>query len=568
MLLLTPFVTILRVDEASGTVLHAPLWPAPQGSQDMRLDIASPLEKPAAFAGLPGIMLEPTGDGQSIFLTRDRRDLCAHPTQTAAFLRSHDEGRFAFLPVRETAVAHLRDILAHRWRNGGDADAPACTPAATAPFLLDFGRFSADLHDGMPIQDNANPDTYELWQGKSRIAIDRAGTRRPEILLRRRPEFRQPPIVPTIQALHETPDARFLIEAESEMLSLPLTVCAADHAWLYDKPYADFPQITGRIRCQPAVTREHDKFVMLARHTEGSIFDAWSFSTEFGYTDHLGTDAPRHLPLPAGMRCEGDRLFVDQAVLDAAPRLTGPHIVFTTPNLPNYAHWLIDAILPLTVLVAHAPRHTKIILPATLRGFGGSQIRICDHHDILRAFGLSDLAFVELADPYVRADDVYWLDGGFIHNMPGAWLRALRERVMGHRPAPAQDRNLYIARRGTRQVENAAEIERFLLRRNFTFHTLDDVSIDDQIDLFSRADWVVAAHGAELGNLLFCQPGTKVLELSPALDFKPYFSYMCNKLSLQHGVLPCPTTDGGFSGRMIVDMDKFRALFRMLHHRL
>jgi capsular polysaccharide biosynthesis protein len=179
-----------------------------------------------------------------------------------------------------------------------------------------------------------------------------------------------------------------------------------------------------------------------------------------------------------------------------------------------------------------------------------------------------DLAFVELADPYVRADDVYWLDRGFIQNMPAAWLLGLRERVMKRRPAPARDRNVYIARRGTRQVENATEVERFLLRRNFTFHTLDDLSIDDQIDLFSAADWVVAAHGAELGNLLFCQPGTKVLELSPELDFKPYFSYMCNKLSLHHGVLPCPTTDGGFNGRLVVDMNKFRALFRMLHHRL
>jgi hypothetical protein len=568
MFLLTPFVTILRVEEASFTVLHAPLWPVPQGSHDMRLDISPPLETPVTFAGLPGMILEPAADGQSVFLTRDGRDLCVHPAQRAAFLRSHDEGRFAFLLVSETAAANLRDIVSHRWRDGGGGDAPVCTPMPAEPFLLEFGRFSIDLQNAMPIRCGEAGDAYELGQGPSTHMIHRAGRGRPEILLRRRPQFRQPPIVATIQALHDTPDSQLLVAAESEMLALPLTVCAADHAWLHDKPYAHFHQITGRVRCQPAVVRESDKFVMLARHTEGHVFDARSFSTEFGYTDHLGTNAPRHLPMPPGMRCEGDRLFVDRATLDAAPRLAGPLIVFTTPNLPNYAHWLIDAILPLTVLMAHAPAHAKIILPATLRGFGGNPIRICDHHDILRAFGLSDLAFVELADPYVRADDVYWLDRGFIQNMPAAWLLGLRERVMKCRPAPARDRNVYIARRGTRQVENATEVERFLLRRNFTFHTLDDLSIDDQIDLFSAADWVVAAHGAELGNLLFCQPGTKVLELSPELDFKPYFSYMCNKLSLHHGVLPCPTTDGGFNGRLVVDMNKFRALFRMLHHRL
>jgi capsular polysaccharide biosynthesis protein len=135
-------------------------------------------------------------------------------------------------------------------------------------------------------------------------------------------------------------------------------------------------------------------------------------------------------------------------------------------------------------------------------------------------------------------------------------------------PIGRRNARLYIARRGTRRVANAAQIESFLTKRGFTIHTLDDSSIDQQIDLFSEAEWVVAPHGAELGNLLFCAPGTKVLELSPDVDFKPYFSYMCNKLALTHGVLPCATTDGGFNTDMTVNMEEFSALFRMLRHRL
>lgn len=79
---------------------------------------------------------------------------------------------------------------------------------------------------------------------------------------------------------------------------------------------------------------------------------------------------------------------------------------------------------------------------------------------------------------------------------------------------------------------------------------------------------MIGPHGAELGNLLFCRPGYKVLELSPDADFKPFFSYMCNKLGLVHGVLPRATTTRGFNGDIILDMHKFTALFRMMKHRL
>jgi capsular polysaccharide biosynthesis protein len=237
--------------------------------------------------------------------------------------------------------------------------------------------------------------------------------------------------------------------------------------------------------------------------------------------------------------------------------------------LSHYTHWLIDNLLPLSILLQHAPPGARILVPSTLRGFKNNLTRICDHHDIIRCFGFADLPFTEVAEPFCLVEDIIWLDQGFIEYMPAAVLRDFRARVMRNRnPIGRRNARLYIARRGTRRVANAAQIESFLTKRGFTIHTLDDSSIDQQIDLFSEAEWVVAPHGAELGNLLFCAPGTKVLELSPDVDFKPYFSYMCNKLALTHGVLPCATTDGGFNTDMTVNMEEFSALFRMLRHRL
>jgi capsular polysaccharide biosynthesis protein len=102
----------------------------------------------------------------------------------------------------------------------------------------------------------------------------------------------------------------------------------------------------------------------------------------------------------------------------------------------------------------------------------------------------------------------------------------------------------------------------------FSTHMLEDLSFDEQITLFSQAEFVVAPHGAGLANLLFCQPGTKVLELCPETEYRPFFAYMSSKLGLTHGIMPCPTTDQGFNGDLQPDMEKFAGLFRMLKHHL
>ena len=44
---------------------------------------------------------------------------------------------------------------------------------------------------------------------------------------------------------------------------------------------------------------------------------------------------------------------------------------------------------------------------------------------------------------------------------------------------------------------------------------MDGKTIKEQANLFAQAEAIVAAHGAALTNLLFVQPGTKVIELMP-----------------------------------------------------
>jgi capsular polysaccharide biosynthesis protein len=561
MLLLTPFVTLLRirVEANVGAIIHTPLWPIPVGSNDFLTALPQTLEAPAPVSGVPDLVAIPGEQPRTVFLARGSHDLAVHRLKQAAFLRSHSVGRFPYLLIGQADLANLRDLLASRWV---DHDGVAATPWPCPSFSLDLGTSRVDLTLDLPILDGA---ACHLVTNAGPLVLTRRGKARQEILLCPAPPETRPNEAASREAFDASPDQTLPLPGEHEILSAPMTVCEADRKWLYERPYLGIAPITGRYRCTPRIVRHSNKFVMLARWCEGIVFDEHGIYSEFGYTRALGDGTDRFLPMPDGMRCERDRLFLDRDVLASAPRLCGPHITFSNPNFSNYTHWLIDALLPLLVMLDHTPTEAKLLLPGTLRGFGSSPLPVCDHHDILRAFGFAELPAVEVAAPFCHVEDLYWLDDCFIPNMPSENIRALRARVASLRPpARRRDRRLYIARRRHRQVSNIAEMQPLLDQNGFTTHTLDDLSVDEQIELFSHAQFVISPHGAELGNLLFCHPGTKVLELAPDCHFLPYFSYMSSKLGLTHAILPCPTDTNDFKGTMHVDIRKFTSLFRML----
>jgi capsular polysaccharide biosynthesis protein len=69
---------------------------------------------------------------------------------------------------------------------------------------------------------------------------------------------------------------------------------------------------------------------------------------------------------------------------------------------------------------------------------------------------------------------------------------------------------------------NEEEIVLGLSRRGFLCVTLEEMSLVDQIALFSEAEAIVAPHGAGLTNLVWCAPKTKVLEI-----FSPLYVNLC-----------------------------------------
>jgi capsular polysaccharide biosynthesis protein len=51
---------------------------------------------------------------------------------------------------------------------------------------------------------------------------------------------------------------------------------------------------------------------------------------------------------------------------------------------------------------------------------------------------------------------------------------------------------------------------------------LEKLSLAERIRIFSSAEAVISPHGAGLANLVFCKPGTKVIEV-----FNPSYAFPC-----------------------------------------
>lgn len=123
-------------------------------------------------------------------------------------------------------------------------------------------------------------------------------------------------------------------------------------------------------------------------------------------------------------------------------------------------------------------------------------------------------------------------------------------------------RKLYLSRSGRRQVKNEAEVREVL--KEFDFEILEDVSrtVDEQIRLFAEAAVVVGPHGAGFTNLLWCQPGTKVLECFYGGYTPPFFYYISQLLGLEYSRMVDDSDDSEdwslIGMDMTVDVDVLR----------
>lgn len=181
----------------------------------------------------------------------------------------------------------------------------------------------------------------------------------------------------------------------------------------------------------------------------------------------------------------------------------------TRGSADNYYHFLLDVLPRLAVLQESMPE----MLPDAWYVNSGRRYQ----RRLLELVGLGDVHVVEptknahvvaerLVVPCIPNPDLIappWTT---------SWLRnTLSPQNLADKP-----RRLYVTRGDrpqTRRLVDEAEHLRLLERHGFVRFDPGEHDVQDQIDTFAAAEAIVAPHGAALANLVFCQPGVRVLEL-------------------------------------------------------
>ena len=218
----------------------------------------------------------------------------------------------------------------------------------------------------------------------------------------------------------------------------------------------------------------------------------------------------------------------------ASERLEGTSALLLLSSSRNYYHWL-HQIFPQAsaILMAHPLGAIDQWLVRELPDFGAEMLeRLGIDLNRVRRVGECALTCERLVVGTVPSMGAL--------DYTGEWPRSLIRRAFGPIPQEKPWRRLYLRRADDdrRPILNRRELEALLLDHGYEILELEGLSVKAQAAYLAEASHVVAAHGAGLANLVFCAPGTRVIELLPRLWPSPLFGMVSQTCGLDHTFLP------------------------------
>jgi capsular polysaccharide biosynthesis protein len=210
--------------------------------------------------------------------------------------------------------------------------------------------------------------------------------------------------------------------------------------------------------------------------------------------------------------------------LPYARDLPGLSAVISTPEAAtNYSHWMMDLMPRLELLERAGFGPEKV--DRYLVNLGGSAYE----RETLRLAGIPTEKIVPVnSASHFRCDRVvttslrqrHWQ-----HSLPARVPNFLRRIAGRGKASPPGTQRLYLTRRTAsfRRVLNEEALSAMLSANGFEVIDPASLSVTEQAALFGSAAVIVSPHSSAMTNLVFCQPGTVVLEIFPADYFDVSF---------------------------------------------
>jgi len=238
-------------------------------------------------------------------------------------------------------------------------------------------------------------------------------------------------------------------------------------------------------------------------------------------------------------------------------RLRGSVAVVGCAGAGNYYHWLIDALPRLIALrdsgkfrasdYVAVPRSSLPAIHESLALLGIDRDRIVSFgrwtqvqaDQVLVASATSHL--IGPTSTTVSGLRRSFRDSGDHLSVGKTWTSVPTSEeksiVATHSPGAKSGRRLLIIRRSTRAFQRSDAVVAALKPFGFEPVCLDGMRFTDQIVLFSSARAVVGVHGAGLANIVWCSPGTRLLECYPSNYLNPCFRSLSAASGMLHSFI-------------------------------
>lgn len=226
----------------------------------------------------------------------------------------------------------------------------------------------------------------------------------------------------------------------------------------------------------------------------------------------------------------GDEIIYPILMSSRLPRVTTTDetvaVLSSHCSWSNYGHWLGDTLPRLHLLEKSGIHYDKIVVPYLFPY----------QREALDLLGVDRARMI--VDPTLHLEARRLVIPTFpgLYGLPSRWAcDYLRERFLPYVRPSAAPRRILISRNkpgATRRLRNEdalyEALQHFGVERVFT----EDLSFADEVSLFNNAEIVIGPCGAGMVNLMFCKPGTAVIEI-----FSPRYVNVMNWMIANHADL-------------------------------
>ena len=187
----------------------------------------------------------------------------------------------------------------------------------------------------------------------------------------------------------------------------------------------------------------------------------------------------------------------------------------------NYFHFIFDIVPRIYISQKKIKKKIDFYYVANPQSW---QIKIFNFLGISKKKLINSSKFKHIFADEIICIEHPWYNKGYFQNevkkLPEWVIFINREIFLKKSKKFSSPRKIFLDRSTSKfnhcKIFNQSSLNKWLKKDNFSIYTPETLSQEKQICLFNNASIILGAHGAALTNIIFCKPGTKVIEIIPA----------------------------------------------------